>query len=125
MLIDGLAWLQIRTGAPIVMEYPPYVNAYDNFVNNRGGKIQWITEVTKDNLSYIKKLMQYAQIRHMDNIKGFAFGVSETEYVATEVMQVAQPLAELTYSNMKVIVEAGSSIFFRICGIRQLQPSKR
>ena len=98
-------------GAPIVMEYPPYVNAYDNFVNNRGGKIQWITEVTKDNLSYIKKLMQYAQIRHLDNIKGFAFGVSETEYVATEVMQVAQPLALLTYSNMKVIVEQQRYLF--------------
>lgn len=98
-------------GAPIVMEYPPYVNAYDNFVNNRGGKIQWITEVTKDNLSYIKKLMQYAQIRHLDNIKGFAFGVSETEYVATEVMQVAQPLAQLTYSNMKVIVEQQRYLF--------------
>ena len=93
------------------MEYPPYVNAYDNFVNNRGGKIQWITEVTKDNLSYIKKLIQYAQIRHMDNIKGFAFGVSETEYVATEVMQVAQPLAQLTYSNMKVIVEQEQYLF--------------
>ena len=98
-------------GAPIVMEYPPYVNAYDNFVINRGGKIQWITEVTKDNLSYIKKLMQYAQIRHLDNIKGFAFGVSETEYVATEVMQVAQPLAQLTYSNMKVIVEQQQYLF--------------
>ncbi len=98
-------------GAPIVMEYPPYVNTYDNFVNNRGGKIQWITEVTKDNLSYIKKLMQYAQIRHLDNIKGFAFGVSETEYVATEVMQVAQPLAQLTYSNMKVIVEQQQYLF--------------
>jgi len=93
------------------MEYPPYVNAYDNFVNNRGGKIQWITEVTKDNLSYIKKLMQYAQIRHLDNIKGFAFGVSETEYVATEVMQVAQPLEKLTYSNMKVIVEQQQYLF--------------
>ncbi len=98
-------------GAPIVMEYPPYVNAYDNFVINRGGKIQWITEVTKDNLSYIKKLMQYAQIRHLDNIKGFAFGVSETEYVATEVMQVAQPLAQLIYSNMKVIVEQQQYLF--------------
>jgi signal transduction histidine kinase len=93
------------------MEYPPYVNAYDNFVINRGGKIQWITEVTKDNLSYIKKLMQYAQIRHLDNIKGFAFGVSETEYVATEVMQVAQPLAQLIYSNMKVIVEQQQYLF--------------
>ena len=98
-------------GAPIVMEYPPYVNAYDNFVINRGGKIQWITEVTKDNLSYIKKLMQYAQIRHLDNIKGFAFGVSETEYVATEVMQVAQPLAQLIYSSMKVIVEQQQYLF--------------
>jgi signal transduction histidine kinase len=93
------------------MEYPPYVNAYDNFVINRGGKIQWITEVTKDNLSYIKKLMQYAQIRHLDNIKGFAFGVSETEYVATEVMEVAQPLAQLIYSNMKVIVEQQQYLF--------------
>ena len=98
-------------GAPIVMEYPPYINAYDNFVINRGGKIQWITEVTKDNLSYIKKLMQYAQIRHLDNIKGFAFGVSETEYVATEVMEVAQPLAQLIYSNMKVIVEQQQYLF--------------
>jgi hypothetical protein len=93
------------------MEYPPYINAYDNFVINRGGKIQWITEVTKDNLSYIKKLMQYAQIRHLDNIKGFAFGVSETEYVATEVMEVAQPLAQLIYSNMKVIVEQQQYLF--------------
>jgi hypothetical protein len=41
-------------GASVAMKHPSYLNAYDDFVNKRGGKPQWITEVIKDNLPYIK-----------------------------------------------------------------------
>jgi len=98
-------------GVSVAVEHHPYLNAYEDFVNKRGGKSQWITEVTKDNLHNIKKLMKYAKVRHLDNIQGFVFGVSETEYVATEAMHKLQPLTEIIHSNMRVIVEQQKYLF--------------
>jgi RNA-binding protein YhbY len=44
-------------------------------------KCRFVTEFTKDNLSFCKQLMEMAEVRHLD-IKG-NFAVSELEYIAS------------------------------------------
>ena len=71
---------------------------------NRGVKIRSITEITKDNLEYCKQLEGYVQLRHLDGLKG-NFAVSETEYVATAIVNEREPVTETIYSNAKAILE--------------------
>jgi signal transduction histidine kinase len=71
----------------------------------RGVKIRFITEITKDNIHYCKELMKFVEeLRHMDGVKG-NMAVSETEYVATAVLQESQPVTQTIYSNTKAILE--------------------
>lgn len=70
----------------------------------RGVKIRQIVEITKENLPYCREFMNYVELRHMDNIKG-NMAVSETEYVATAVLEGATPVTETVYSNVKAILE--------------------
>jgi two-component system, OmpR family, sensor histidine kinase VicK len=46
----------------------------------RGVKIRFITEITKDNIHHCKELMKFVkELRHMDGVKG-NMAISETEY---------------------------------------------
>lgn len=47
----------------------------------RGVRILYITEITKDNLPYCEEIMRFAELRHLDAIRG-NFGVSDAEYDA-------------------------------------------
>ena len=99
-----------RRGASVVTEVDTYKNGYVE-IRNRGGKIRAFTEITKDNIHYCKEVMKLVdELRHFDGIKG-GIAVSETEYMATTVMQEAKPLPQVIYSNVKEIVEQGQYIF--------------
>jgi two-component system, OmpR family, sensor histidine kinase VicK len=78
---------------------------------NRGARVRFVTEITNDNLSYCKELMDLIdELRHLDGIKG-NFGVSKTEYVATAILQKAQAVTQVIYSNAKAIVEQHQYLF--------------
>jgi signal transduction histidine kinase len=93
----------------VAMGVEPIKECYEN-LKSRQVKVRWITEITKDNLSYCRALMQYAELRHLDGIKG-NFGVSDTAYIATATLNKAQPVAELIYSTAKSVIEQNNNIF--------------
>jgi two-component system sensor histidine kinase VicK len=94
----------------IVVDIAEYRNGYTN-IRKRGGKIRAFTEITKDNLRYCKKLMDLVdELRHLDGVRG-GMAVSESEYMATTVLQEAKPLTQVIYSNVKEVVEQGQYIF--------------
>lgn len=70
----------------------------------RGVKIRSITEITKENLEHCKQLENYVQLRHLGGVRG-NFAVSETEYVATAIVDEKEPVTETIYSNAKVVLE--------------------
>ena len=82
----------------------------------RGIKLRYITDITKDNISYCKELMKFADdIRYLDGIKG-NFMLSESEYLASatllqEVQQPMRPIQQVIYSNVKDIVEHQKYVF--------------
>ena len=85
------------------MGVAPIKKGYVEFKRRRV-KIRFITEITSDNLQYVKELANYADVRHMDTIKG-NMAVSETEYVATATLPGAKPISQTIYSNAKPILE--------------------
>lgn len=86
------------------MGVEPIKKGYIDF-KQRGVKIRFITEITKDNIHYCKELMKFVEeLRHMDGVKG-NMAVSETEYVATAILQESQPVTQTIYSNAKAILE--------------------
>ena len=79
----------------------------------RGIKYKYITEITKDNISYCKEIsniLGFDSIRHLDKIKG-NFAVTETEYIATSTLHDSQPLQQIIYSNVKEVVEQHKYLF--------------
>ena len=84
-------------------------------LKNRGIKLRYITDITKENIFYCKQLIQFAEeIRHLDGIKA-NFSISETEYIAssTTLQETLPPLPvpQVIYSNVKDIVGQQKYVF--------------
>src|SRR5215204_4289886 len=84
-------------------------DAYED-MKSRGVKIRWVTDITKDNLTHCKDLMQYAEVRHINSLDE-NFRVSETEYIAATTTKEGLPIPKLIYSNSKEIVGQQQYIF--------------
>lgn len=72
----------------------------------RGVKLIYITEITKDNLSYCKQLLTMVhELRHLDGIKG-NFYISETGYLApATIHEKGEPASQIIYSNVKELMD--------------------
>ena len=94
----------------IVVDIAEYRDGYID-IKRRGGKIRAFTEITKDNVRYCKELMKLVdELRHLDGVRG-GIAVSESEYMATTLLQEEKPLTQVIYSNVKEVVEQGQYIF--------------
>ena len=94
----------------IVVDVEEYRNGYID-IRKRGGKIRAFTEINKDNVKHCKELMKLVdELRHLDGVRG-GVAVSESEYMATTLLQEAKPLTQVIYSNVKEVVEQGQYIF--------------
>ena len=85
------------------------INAKDRGVNFR-----YITDITKDNISYCKQIIKEfnAELRHLNAVKGnFEISDGGKEYVATASLQKAKPLKQLIYSNVNEIGEQQQYVF--------------
>jgi two-component system sensor histidine kinase VicK len=79
---------------------------------NRGVKLLYITEITKDNLTYCKQLMEMThELRHLDGIKG-NFYISESGYLAPATLhEKGKPASQIIYSNVNEIIEHQKYVF--------------
>jgi signal transduction histidine kinase len=74
----------------------------------RGVKIRYITQITKENLEYCNDIMNFAELRHLEGLVG-NFVVSENEYLGEGSGK--EFFSHLIYSNKKEIVEHQNYIF--------------
>ena len=79
-------------------------------LKTRNVKFRVITDITKYNIKYCKELMQIAELRHLDGIKG-NFGISEKAYTASATLQEAAQLQQVIYSNVKAVLEQQQYVF--------------
>jgi two-component system, OmpR family, sensor histidine kinase VicK len=88
----------------------------------RDTRLRFITEITKENISYTKEFMESVELRHLDGVRG-NFGVSDTEYIAISTIDTAtepaiEPISARTttiphavYSNVKEDVQQQLYVF--------------
>lgn len=74
----------------------------------RGVRIRYITEITKDNLEYCSEIMNFAEVRHLDAVKG-NFAVSDTEYVSG--IKQGDSLVRLVKSTVGELVQQQRLVF--------------
>ena len=82
------------------------------YAKKRGVKLHYVTEITKDNLSYCKQLMDMVdELRHLDGIRG-NFYVSESGYLAPATAhEVGKSASQVIYSNVTEIIEHQRYVF--------------
>ncbi len=99
------------TRPPLAVGLGPIKKAFLD-AKNREVHMRYLTEITKDNLSYCKELMSIVdELRHLDGIKG-NFMVSDTEYVAPLILFEHGKIApQAVYSNVKEVVEQQHYLF--------------
>jgi two-component system, OmpR family, sensor histidine kinase VicK len=81
---------------------------------DRGVKFRYVTEITKDNISYCKEMLKFAEIRHLDGVKGNFEVSDENEYVGTATLkepEQEQSIPQLIHSNAKEVVEQQQYVF--------------
>ena len=79
----------------------------------RGIKLRFITEITKDNISYCKDTMKIAELKHLEGVQG-NFVVSDMEYIATNATGVesdAITIPYAIYSNVKEDIKQQHYVF--------------
>jgi two-component system, OmpR family, sensor histidine kinase VicK len=97
------------TGPSVFIETPIW-NEYLK-LKDRGIKLRFITEITKDNIHYCKELMKVADLRHLDGVKG-NFGIADgKDYGGGASVQEAHVPTQLIRSNLKTFVEQQQYFF--------------
>jgi two-component system, OmpR family, sensor histidine kinase VicK len=80
-------------------------------VKNRGLKLRYVTDITKDNVEYVKEMLGFSEIRHLDGLKGNFEVADQKEYVAVATLKAAQSIPQLLFSNLPEIVEQQQFVF--------------
>jgi two-component system sensor histidine kinase VicK len=90
------------------------VNEYRNGIaqaKDRGVKIRFLTEITKDNILYCKQIMQYVnELRHLEGVQ-CNVALSESEYNASVSSREERPLVQTIHSNIRAFVDQQQYIF--------------
>jgi signal transduction histidine kinase len=100
-----------RNGPSIIIEFPDiYKNNYIA-AKDRGVKIRFITEITKENIHYCKQVIEIVtEMRHLEGLVG-GIAVTEKEYMTTTTLKNKQLLTQVFYSNAFEVVKQGQYIF--------------
>jgi two-component system, OmpR family, sensor histidine kinase VicK len=99
------------SGVYVLFHYPEFQKKHKEALS-RGVRIRVLTEITKDNLPYIKEaLQQYiSDIRHMDTITHH-FAISEKHYLSCRVVYGNPNLTQCIFSNVGWFVRAQQYLF--------------
>jgi hypothetical protein len=88
----------------------PVTNAYRE-LRERGIRLRFITEITKDNIVYSKELMKNCELRHLDEVRG-NFGISDGIYYRASAKTIlSSPPPLLICSTLRAFVEQQQYFF--------------
>lgn len=77
----------------------------------RGVRFLYITEVTKDNISYCRKQLDLVdELRHLDRIRG-NFIMSDSEFIASHDISPRKPITEGFYSDIDKMLKQERYVF--------------
>jgi two-component system, OmpR family, sensor histidine kinase VicK len=77
----------------------------------RGIRLRFITDITNENISYCKQLLEYVELRHLNGAKG-NFGIADwIDCVIHSVLQEEHTPVQAIFTNVKSFVEAQQYLF--------------
>jgi two-component system, OmpR family, sensor histidine kinase VicK len=89
---------------------PHFMDALQ-YAKKRGVRLQYVTEISKENISYCKELAELVELRHLDKLKG-KFAVNEFETISTAiVIRKVRPEPKAIYSNIPEVVQQQQYFF--------------
>jgi hypothetical protein len=102
--LETYSWIKERmegsmdnAGPAIHVIYKPIWNGLVH-LKERGVRIRGVTEITPDNVSYCKKLMEVCELRHLDGVRT-NFGIADGKQALLHgVSQETNPLSQAAYS---------------------------
>jgi two-component system, OmpR family, sensor histidine kinase VicK len=94
---------------PSVLDSGPLWNKIIQ-LKDKGIRLRFITEVTKENMPYFKKIVGYVDIGHIDRVKG-NFGISDGNNYLGYIIEEEGQLAKLLHINIRSFVEAQQYLF--------------
>jgi len=98
------------TGPSVFLAYKPMWDACIA-LKQRGVKLRFITEFTKDNIHECKEVMRIFELRHLDGIKG-NFGIADgKDYGGAAIAKEGAVPTQLIRSNVKTFVEQQQYFF--------------
>jgi two-component system, OmpR family, sensor histidine kinase VicK len=100
------------TRPSLAIDFLALKNAFID-AKKRGVKLRYVTEITKDNISYCKQLLttMVDELRHLDGIRG-NFYISDAEYLAPATLhEKGKPASQIIFSNVKELVEHQQYVF--------------
>jgi signal transduction histidine kinase len=99
-----------KNGPSIIIKSDIYKSNYVK-AKNRGAKIRFITEITKDNIQYCKKLGEFvSELRHLAGVKG-SVCVNNSEFLGMSTWNETKLLNPVIYSNEREVIEQQQYIF--------------
>jgi signal transduction histidine kinase len=110
------------TGVSPILEIEPIKKAYFE-LKNRAVKIRIITEVTTQNISYCKEIMNIGDVRHIEGIKG-SFVIADRAKYAGIANTNDGKIAQLISSNVMAFVEQ-QQYFFEMLWNKAIPAKKR
>lgn len=93
----------------VLASFPPYLQGCLD-AKRREVAIKIVTEITPENVGYCKQIMKFAELRHIAGIKG-NFGVTETEYITSAILQKEEPATQMIYTNAREVIGQQRYIF--------------
>ena len=110
------------TGVSPILEIEPIKKAYFE-LKNRGVKIRIITEITIQNISYCKEIMNIGDVRHLEGIKGNFVIADGAKYAGIANTRDGN-LPQLISSNVMAFVEQ-QQYFFEMLWDKAIPAKKR
>jgi signal transduction histidine kinase len=105
------------------LRVPQFMEALQ-YAKKRGVRLQYVTEISKENISHCKELAQLVELRHLDKLKG-KFAVNENETISTTtVIRKARPEPKAIYTNIPETVQQ-QQYFFEIIWDKAIPAEQR
>jgi two-component system, OmpR family, sensor histidine kinase VicK len=90
-----------------------FESIWNGFVElkRKGVRLRSITEVTADNIPYVKQIMELFEVRHLKGIRSNFAIIDKRECLIHSISHEDQPLSHAIVSNSKALVEAQQYLY--------------
>jgi hypothetical protein len=80
-------------------------------LKRKGVRLRAITEVTADNIPYVKQIMELFEVRHLKGIRSNFAIIDKKECLIHSISHEEQPLSHAIVSNSKALVDAQQYLY--------------